>query len=412
MRAKYAVRVNAKTRATSDAEAAPEDVLAALGEVIRAVSTSGFDLDQVLQTIIRSAVELSLADFGNILRYDESAGFYRVIAYHGEVNPTYWGLVAERPYRPDHGTLIGRTLIEKRPVHVVDILQDAEYTAWELQKAGGYRTILGVPMLREGEVIGVFVVWRQRVEPFSKREISLLSTFADQAVLAIENLQLFRTVELQRRELARYAPEAAALLTETGGEDLLAGHRREITSMFADLRGCTTFAESAVPEELLGVLREYHQAVGDIVVAKGGTVEHFAGDGLMVFFNDPKHLPDHQLLAVQAAVEIRDRFNSLSAGWRKRGYELGVGIGLAAGFATIGRIGFEGRFDYGVVGNVAILASRLSDVAGPGEILLSQRLNAALDDRVPTEALPEVSLKGMSRPVPVYRVSVQERGGV
>lgn len=397
------------TATAPDAPDTPEAeaVLTALGEVFEAISRSGFDIDQVLQAINRHAVELARADFGNILRFDEERGFYRVIAHHGEVNPRYLEMVTEQSYREDRGSMIGRTLIEKRPIHIVDVLEDPEYTAWEIQKAGGYRTILGVPMLRDGTVIGLFVLWRTRVDPFTENEISLLSTFAAQALLAIENLRLFQTIERQKTELARFAPQAATLLSEAGGESLLAGHRREITAMFCDLRGFTAFAESAEPEEVLGVLREYHSAVGEIVVTRGGTVEHFAGDGLMCFFNDPTQLPDHAFAAADAAVTIRDRFEELAAGWRKRGYELGLGVGLALGYATLGRIGFEGRFDYGAVGNVVILASRLSDAARPGDILASQRLNAAIEDRFQTEVTDEQTLKGFSRPVQAYRVTAR-----
>jgi class 3 adenylate cyclase len=386
-----------------ETEAAPEEVLAALGEVIRAVSGTGFELDDVLQTIIRHAVDLSGADFGNILR--PQGDHYQVVAYHGNVSQAYIDLVTNFKYVPDRGSMIGRTLLEKRPVQMPDVLADPEYTAFEIQKAGGYRTLLGVPMLRGDEMIGLFVVSRFEVAPFSDQQIALLSTFADQAVLAIDNLRLFQTIERQRTELARYAPQAAELISSESGEELLAGHRREITALFADLRGFTAFAESAEPEEVLGVLREYHAAVGELVVGAGGTVEHFAGDGLMAFFNDPRKLPDHQLVAARAALAIRERFAVLAEGWARRGYELGLGIGLAVGYATLGRIGFEGRFDYGAVGNVVILASRLSDLAGPGEILLSQRLNAAVEDEIATEPLADQTLKGFSRPIPVFRMA-------
>ena len=396
----------AHTTETRDTrEAHPEDVLAALGEVIGAVSASGFDLNEVLESVIRNAVELSRADFGNIVRPDDAGTFYRVVAYHGKVSQAYWDLALKTPYRPSRDTLIGRTLIERRPVHIVDVLADADYHASQLQAAGNYRTILGVPMLHGDDVIGLFVVWREHVEPFTERQVGILKTFADQAVVAIENLRLFQTVERQRSELARFAPQVAALLAREGGQELLAGHRREITAMFADLRGFTSFAESAEPEEVLGILRDYHALVGETVVAAGGTVEHFAGDGLMAFFNDPNHLADHQAIAVRAAVEIRDRFDAIAEGWRRRGYELGLGIGLAVGFATLGRIGFEGRFDYGAVGNVVILASRLSDAAQPGQILLSQRLNAAVEGVVATRSLSEQALKGFTRPIPVFEVA-------
>ena len=368
------------------------------------ISRSGFGLDEVLQATIRHAVDLSEAEFGNVLRHSDDADFFQVIAYHGRVSEEYWELAMATPYRASRGTLIGRVLAERRPVHVHDVLADPDYKAWDLQRAGGYRTILGVPMLSGEDVIGLFVVWRNEVNPFSDAEISILVTFASQAVVAIETLELFHTVQRQRTELARFAPQAAALLTDARGEEMLAGHRREITAMFCDLRGFTAFAESAEPEEVLGVLREYHAAVGGVVVGAGGTVEHFAGDGLMAFFNDPTSIPDHARVAVEAAVAIRDRFDILSAGWRKRGYDLGLGIGLAVGYATLGRIGFEGRFDYGAVGNVVILASRLSDAAGPGEILVSQRLNAMVEEDVETEAAEEQTLKGFSRPVQSYRV--------
>jgi class 3 adenylate cyclase len=376
----------------------------AIGEVLQTISRTTFDLDRVLQTVIRSAVELSRADFGNILRFDESTGFYQVVAHHGEVDPAYLDLVTHTPYKPDRGTLVGRTLVELRPVHIVDTLEDPEYRFWEAQRTGGYRTILGVPIMREGSPIGIFAVWRREVQPFSEREITLLTTFADQAALAMENVRLFQTVERQRTELARFAPQVASLLSSDEGEQLLAGHRREISALFCDLRGFTAFAETAEPEEVLGILREYHAAVGELAVAHSGTIEHFAGDGLMVFFNDPAPVTDHETAAVRAALAMRDCFAELAAGWRKRGYELGLGIGIAVGYASLGRIGFEGRYDYGGVGNVVILASRLSDAARDGQVLVSQRLFAAVEEQVEAHPTEPMSLKGFSRPVPAYEV--------
>jgi adenylate cyclase len=381
------------------------EVLTALGEVVRSVSVgTGFELDEVLQSIIQHAVELSRADFGNILRPAAAEDYFQVVAKYGDVREEYWDIVVKNKYVPERGSMIGRTLMEKRPVQIKDVLADPEYTAWDVHAAGQYRTLLGVPLLRGNEMLGLLVVTRYEVRPFTDAQISMLTTFADQAVLAIDTLQLFRTIDRQRADLARYAPEAAELMSTDAGAEMLAGHRREITALFADLRGFTAFAESAEPEEVLGVLREYHSAVGEIVVGSGGTVEHFAGDGLMAFFNDPRRLDDHQRVAVEAAIAIRSRFGDLSNGWTKRGYELGLGIGLAVGYATLGRIGFQGRFDYGAVGNVVILASRLSDAAAPGEILLSQRLNAAVEPAITTEPADHLSLKGFSKPVAVFRV--------
>jgi adenylate cyclase len=293
---------------------------------------------------------------------------------------------------------------ERAPIQILDVLADPEYELAEAQRLAGFRTVLGVPMFRDGEPIGVLSVWRRHVEAFTASEISLLSTFADQAVLAIENVRLFETIDRQRTELARYAPQAAELLSSAEGEQLLAGHRREITALFADLRGFTAFAEQADPEEVFSVLRQYHTAVGELAVANGGTVEHFAGDGLMVFFNDPQLVPDHQLAAVRTAYDMRERFGPLSAAWRKRGYELGLGIGVAAGFATLGRIGFEGRYDYAAIGNAVILASRLSGAAKAGQILVSQRLFASVEDAVEAEAVEGLELKGFSHAMTAHAV--------
>ncbi|HEX2681965.1 MAG TPA: adenylate/guanylate cyclase domain-containing protein, partial [Candidatus Dormibacteraeota bacterium] len=157
-------------------------------------------------------------------------------------------------------------------------------------------------------------------------------------------------------------------------------------------------------EDVLGVLREYHTTVGELVLANHGIVEHFAGDGLMAFFNDPTPVPDHELAAVRTAVELGERFTTLAGNWHKRGYDLGLGSGIATGYATLGRIGFDGRYDYGAVGNVVILAARLGDAAAAGEILISQRTHAPVDDHVVTEPVPDLHLKGMSRPVVARRV--------
>jgi class 3 adenylate cyclase len=374
---------------------------AAIRDVVQTIARTRFDLDAVLQTVIDRAVLLCHADNGNIARRDGDV--FRVVAFTS-FGPEYERLVRDRVYVPERGSVIGRALIEKRVVQIADVLADPEYELTDLQRVGGYRSIMAVPMLRDGDVIGAIAMGRKRVRPFSDAEIALIETFADHVIVAIENVRLFRTVERQRTELARFAPQAAALLSSEEGEQLLAGHRREITALFCDLRGFTAFAETTEPEDVFGVLREYHTAVGEEVIATGGIVEHFAGDGLMAFFNDPTAIADHELAASRAAVAIRKRFEILSADWSKRGFALGLGIGIATGYATLGRIGFEGRYDYGAVGNVVILAARLSDVAGPGEILLSQRTYASVDDRVVGEPVSDLDLRGFTRPVVATRL--------
>lgn len=217
---------------------------------------------------------------------------------------------------------------------------------------------------------------------------------------AARQAELLRTIERQKDELSRFlSPQVAALVSSPEGAQLLAGHRRLATSVFCDLRGFTPFSEAADPEEVLGVLRQYHAAMGALIVEHGGTLEHFAGDGMMVFFNDPVLQDDHVERAVRMSIAMRDRFTELAAGWSKRGHELGFGIGIATGYATLGRIGFEGRYDYGMVGTAVITASRLSSAAGPNQILLSPRSHADVEGLFEVEPVGEIQLKGFSRPI-------------
>jgi class 3 adenylate cyclase len=214
------------------------------------------------------------------------------------------------------------------------------------------------------------------------------------------------TVERQKRQLSRFlSPQVAELVSSEQGEAMLAGHRREITVVFCDLRDFTAFSETAEPEEALSLLRSYQAAMGEEIIRHQGTLEHFAGDGMMVWFNDPLPQDAHQLRAVQMAVAMRTRFDALATGWRKKGYELGFGVGISTGYATLGRIGFEGRYDYGAVGNVVILAARLSNAAKAGQILVSQRLYSVLEDRIDVAAVGELTLKGLTRPVPALNVT-------
>jgi class 3 adenylate cyclase/CheY-like chemotaxis protein len=212
--------------------------------------------------------------------------------------------------------------------------------------------------------------------------------------------------ELERvGRLRRYlSPQLAEVIMSSGDEKLLESHRRQIAVLFCDLRGFTAFSETAEPEEVMAVLREYHEAMGSLIFEHEGTVGHFAGDGLMVFFNDPLPCPDPAPRAVRMAVAMRERMAELAQAWRKRGHELGFGVGVALGYATLGQIGFEGRFDYGAIGSVVNLASRLCDEAEPGQILISQRVQAEVEELAETEPIGEFSLKGFTRPVSAYTV--------
>lgn len=290
-------------------------------------------------------------------------------------------------------------------MHIPDVLADPEYDYPDALRLGRFRAMLGVPMLRNDEVVGVIDLWRDVAEPFSEGEIELVTLFADQAAIALELTRLARTIDRQRCELARFlSPQVAALVTSGEGERLLAGHRREITVVFADLRGFTAFSETAAPEDVMAVLRTYHGALGVQFAEHGGTLERFTGDGLMVFFNDPVEQPDHVERAVRMAVAMRADVTRLTGDWRRSGFELGFGIGIATGYATLGRIGFRDRVDYAAVGSVVNLAARLCAEAADGGILLAARSHAAVQSLVETRTVGELSLKGFSKPVVAIEV--------
>jgi len=205
--------------------------------------------------------------------------------------------------------------------------------------------------------------------------------------------------------LVRYlSPQVATAVLDFDKEDLFKIHRREITAVFLDLRGFTSFSDSAEPEEVAGLLRSYHAEMGKLIFKFEGTLEHFAGDGIMVFFNDPIPFEDHTERAVRMTMEMREKMKILRSGWVKNGFDLDLGIGLVAGFATLGNIGFEGRMEYGAVGNVTNLAARLCSEAKGGQILTNQKTLSKLEDLVETERVGEMSLKGFVRPVVAYNI--------
>ncbi|MDU0313703.1 response regulator [Phycicoccus sp. M110.8] len=229
--------------------------------------------------------------------------------------------------------------------------------------------------------------------------------------LARWNTQLETKVAEQVQEIERVgrlrrflSPQVAGLVTASGEESFLESHRGEITAVYCDLRGFTSFAETSEPEEIMSVLRSYHQALGDLVFRFEGTLEHFAGDGLLVFFNDPIPCPDAPRRAVRMAVAMRSRVAELAEGWRRRGHDLGFGVGIAQGYATLGRVGFEGRYDYAAIGTVTNVSARLSSRAAAGQVLITQRVETELDDVAVTRPLGPVELRGITRPVAVFEV--------
>ena len=229
--------------------------------------------------------------------------------------------------------------------------------------------------------------------------------------LAEWNRTLERRVADQVAQLERlgrlkrfFSPQLAERIVAGGADDPLRTHRREVTVVFVDLRGFTAFAETAEPEEVMDVLREYHAEMGRLILAHEGTLERFTGDGMMIFFNDPVEVPNPAERAIRMAVAMRELIAGLAARWRKRGWDLALGVGIAQGYATIGAIGFEGRLDYGAIGTVTNLAARLCGEAAGGQILVSARVAAAVEDLVDAEDVGPLALKGLARPVAVASV--------
>ena len=393
----------------------------ATSEVLRVViSRSATDIRPVFETIAHNSVHLCGATYGVVFRFDgEMISF---VAHHNLDQAGIDTVNQMFPLRPNTSSVVGRAILERNVVHIADVAVETNNPYAAIQQALGIRTALAVPMLRDGNPIGAVVLYRREVGFFSDRQIELVKAFADQAVIAIENARLLNDLnrlnqQLEQRvtdqvsEIERMSrlrrflpPQVADLIVASGAEKQLESHRREITALFCDLRGFTGFSEKSDPEDVMSLLREYHAAIGEIIIKYSGTLEHYAGDGVMVFFNDPIPVENPALQAVQTALEMRMAIEALTEKWRRLGHELGFGVGIAHGFATLGTIGFEGRFDYAAIGTVSNVASRLCDEAKPGQILISPRVLMAVEDAINVEPVGDFTLKGISRPVAAYNV--------
>jgi class 3 adenylate cyclase/HAMP domain-containing protein len=391
----------------------------AVSEVLRLITRSPTSRGAILDAVAENAAQLCEARgasiwlrAGNTLR--RTAGYG---SFASEVG-------AER--RISRDWITGRAAAEARTVHEPDLasLSETEYAESERRFQHGHRSALSTPIKREGEVVGVISIGRPQAGGFSDRQIELLETaFADQVVIALELTRLFEEIQEQARQLAITGEERERLNrrlrlmvspqlfeeirnTEAEpGEHGLQHRRAEITVVFCDLRGYTAFSDRAQPERILKMLQEYHKALLPLISSHGGTLERFTGDGVMVFFNAPKSCETPEWQAVTMAMEMRDQLRELSQRWRsRRDQKLGFGVGIDQDFATVGPIGFAGRYDYTVIGSVTNCAARLCGEAGDGEVLITQAVYAAVKDLVEVELKGELTLKGFFEPVRAYNV--------
>ena len=421
--------------------------LKVLEEVGRAV-VSSLDLDAVLPTVASRASEITGADAVLIFSYQAANGSFTLAQSTGITLPEQGSGTLTIG---DDGNALARAAAGGQPVEVADISMESDHAMRDAALAAGFHSVLIVPLIDQQGTLGALVILRKITGAFPGNVIGLMQTFAHQAVLAMRNARLFTEVDHKGRELAlahdtvqrqaaklqeqtdqlldwnksleqrvatqlaeigrisrleRFlAPQVAQIIASSDGHDsLLASHRGEVTVVFCDLRGFTAFTEASEPEEVMNVLREYHAALGELIFRYEGTLDRFAGDGVMVLFNAPIPLPDHAKRAVKMAVEMRDSVGELTVRWRNRGHNLGFGVGIAVGYATLGQIGFEQRLEYAAVGSVTNLASRLCDEAKAGQIVVSQRTFGMVQDWVDAAPIDDLHLKGFARPIAAMEI--------
>jgi adenylate cyclase len=404
---------------------------AATTQVLQIINASPGDLAPVFAAMLENALRLCEASFGFVTTYDGKRFDRAVQRGVPDALADYFKTGIDQP-RP--GDAHWRLLAGEDLIHNLDQMDEDAYRLDNpLRRAivdlGGARSALVVALRNDGGLLGALTIYRKEVRPFSDKQIALLQNFAAQAVIAMDNARLLgelrerteevalwnrdlearvaaQVAELERtRKLRRFlAPQLAEMIVAGGDESILESHRREIVVVFCDIRGFTAFAERAEPEEVMALLRDYHAALGPLVARFEGTLDHYGGDGIMVFFNDPLPTPEPAKRAIEMAVAMREAAADVVKAWRRRGHDIGFGVGISQGYATLGQIGFAERMDYTAIGTVTNLAARLCSEAKDGQILVGRRVATAVEGTVSLEDIGDLSLKGISQPVAAYNV--------
>jgi GAF domain-containing protein len=403
---------------------------AATREILSVISQSRDDENPVFNVIVENAGRLCGTHHAGLLLVDEKRENVILAAMR---STDYIGLSVgvSVPLRGGSATSAD-CILEGRVAHFEDLTNDELYKQGDphrrlLVDEAGARTMLNVPLILGEQAIGAITLQRNEVKPFSQDEIALIEGFAAQAVIAIENVRQFRALETLNAELGdrveeqvgeiermgklkRFlSPAVADAVVSSGGEDILGSHRALIGILFCDIRGFTAFCETAEPEETIEFLQTYHEEMGKLINAHGAGVDHRWGDGIMVIFNDPFPCEDPAGDALRLALAMREKMAEICQRWKRLGHRLGFGVGVSLGYATVGMVGSEGRFDYTANGSAVNMAARLCDHAEDGEILLSPRAYTAVEDDYEAESTGEMTFKGIRLPVEVFRV-VAERG--
>jgi class 3 adenylate cyclase len=414
LREKLAENQRTIDRLNRDLESRSNDV-----RIIQHISsqiTSCLDLDEVLAIVLGAMERILGFEHSMILLKDVFAEKLRLGASRG-YEPS--GVGAEVAL--GHG-VIGVVAERKKMMRINAVRAGVAYLASirkRMEAAGevapgdapaalpglaNAQSQLALPLLVKDRLVGVLAVESPQANAFDELDEIVLRIVANQAATAIDNARSYQMVEKLSRLKRFFSPQLAELIVTGGAGDPLATHRRDVTVVFLDLRGFTAFAEQNEPEEVMRVLREYHAEMGRLILEHEGTLERFTGDGMMIFFNDPTPVPNPAERAVRMAVAMQAAVTPIASRWRKRGHDLDLGIGIAQGYATIGAIGFEGRWDYGAIGTVTNLAARLCAEAKPSQILVSPRVASDTEDIVETEAVGSLVLKGIAKPVATFNV--------
>lgn len=407
---------------------------AASREILQLISRNRADAIPVFEVILENSARLCSAPHAILLMRNDENTHLELVASNA-AKSAFVDSIRDEPHTLDSKNSIAvQALHEMSVAHVADIRTDKrmQSPAPQLSVASeveGMRTVLIVPLIQDEQAVGVMCLYRLEVQEFSEDEIELVRSFAAQPVIAIENSQQLaalrsRTEEVQAlnasleqrvedqvgeiermSKLKRFLPAAVAdTVVSQGSEKMLSSHRALLGVLFCDIRGFTAFCETAEPEETIEVLQTYHEEMGKLINDHRAGVDHRMGDGIMVLFNDPVPCDDPAGEAVRLAIAMRARMEELSKLWKRLGHRLGFGVGISLGYATVGMVGYEGRYDYTASGTAINLAARLCDQARDGEILLSTRACTAVEDDFNIESAGDFELKGMREPVEVFRL--------